>query len=156
MKIKWKTLTACLLIPVAAGALSAFLTRNGMQAFEQARQPVLTPPQWLFPIVWTVLYLMMGTASYLVAVSKKPLQLRRQALTVYAFQLAVNVIWPLIFFNLRQYLLAFIWLIFLWLLVWLTFTAFSRVNKTAGKLLVPYLLWLLFAAYLNFSVYLLN
>ncbi len=155
MKIHWKTLAISLAVPLGVGAVSAFFTRNGMQYFSQTvNQPALSPPSWLFPIVWTILFLMMGTASYIIAVSKHPAQ--KKALTAYALQLAVNFVWPLLFFNLKAYLFSFFWIILLWFLVWTAFTHFYKINSTAGKLLIPYLLWLIFAAYLNFGIYLLN
>ena len=155
MKINWKSLSLYLAVPLGIGGLSALFTRNGMQYFSQAvNQPALSPPSWIFPVVWTILFLMMGTASYIIAVSKHPA--RKKALGAYALQLALNFLWPVLFFNLKAYLISFFWIILLWLLVWLTFTRFFKINNTAGKLLIPYLLWLVFAAYLNFGVYLLN
>ena len=104
MKIQWKTLLVCILIPLAIGGLSAFVTRSGMEAFAQVNKPALAPPDWLFPIVWTILYVLMGIASYLVYTSDLPV---RTALTVYAIQLIFNFMWFIFFFNMQWYLFAF-------------------------------------------------
>ncbi len=153
MKIQWKNLITCLAIPLAVGSLASLLTRDSREAFESLTKPALAPPGWLFPVVWTILYLLMGIASYLVLVSKKP---NDKALNVYGIQLIFNFFWSLIFFNLKLYLPAFIWLVLLWLLILKTTSLFYQITKTAGYLLLPYLLWVTFAGYLNLSIYLLN
>lgn len=156
MKIQWKKLIICLGIPLAVGGLSALLTMNAMQTFSSVNQPPLSPPAWLFPVVWTILYLLMGLASYLVAVSGARRAKIDAALTVYALQLAVNFLWSPIFFNRQAYLLAFVWLVLLWVLILITLRRFAAVSPTAGWLLVPYLAWVTFAGYLNLGVYILN
>lgn len=153
MKIQWKNLITCLAIPLAVGSLSALLTQNSMAAFAAVNKPCLSPPGWLFPIVWTILYILMGIASYLVLTSGKP---NSTALSTYGIQLVFNFFWSIIFFNLRLYLFAFIWLVLLWLLILKTALLFYRISKPAGYLMVPYLLWVTFAGYLNLSIYLLN
>lgn len=153
MKIQWKKLIPCLLIPLAVGGLSAFLTRNAMDSFKMLAKPPLSPPGWLFPVVWTILYLLMGFASYLVITSGKA-----SALGIFAYgaQLIFNFFWPIFFFNREVYLFSFIWLVIMWLLILATTILFYRSTKPAGYLLIPYLLWVAFAGYLNFGVYLLN
>lgn len=153
MKIQWKNLVTCIAIPLAVGSLSALLTQNSMEIFEAADKPALAPPGWLFPVVWTILYILMGIASYLVLTSEKP---NDTALTLYAVQLAFNFFWPIIFFNLGLYLPAFIWLVLLWLLILRTTILFYQISKPAGYLMLPYLLWVTFAGYLNLSIYLLR
>lgn len=153
MKIQWKTLIICLIIPLAVGIISALLTRNNMETFDLINKPFLAPPGWLFPVVWTILYILMGIASYLVFISEKP---NKTALTVYGLQLIFNFFWSIIFFNLELYLFAFIWLVLLWLLIFKTAILFYQISKPAGYLMIPYLLWVTFAGYLNFSIYLLN
>lgn len=153
MKIQWKNLITCLAIPLAVGGLSALLTQNSMETFNSIIKPALAPPGWLFLVVWTILYILMGIALYLVIMSKKPYD---TALIVYSLQLIFNFFWSIIFFNLRQYLVAFIWLVLLWLLILQTALLFYKISKPAGYLMLPYLLWVTFAGYLNFSIYLLN
>ena len=153
MKIQWKQLVICLAIPLAVGIFSALLTRNSMETFAAIDKPPLSPPAWLFPVVWTILYVFMGIASYLVVISGKP---NRTALTVYGIQLVFNFLWPVIFFNLAQYLFAFIWLVLLWLLILITTNLFSHISIPAGYLMLPYLAWVTFAGYLNYAIYLLN
>ena len=155
-KINWKQLLLCIAIPLAVGGISALLTRNSMESFQNINQPPLSPPAWLFPVVWTILYTLMGIASYLVLSSgKNPIAIRA-SLWVYALQLLVNFLWPIFFFNLEAYLFSFFWLLLLWALVAFTILLFSQLSKASAWLLVPYLLWLTFAGYLNFAIYLLN
>lgn len=153
LKIQWKNLITCLAIPLAVGGLSALLTQNSMETFNSIMKPALAPPGWLFPVVWTILYILMGIASYLVIISKKPYH---TALIAYSLQLIFNFFWSIIFFNLRLYLFAFIWIVLLWLLILQTALLFYKISKPAGYLMLPYLLWVTFAGYLNFSIYLLN
>lgn len=155
MKIDWKKLLISLGIPLAVGGLSALLS-GGMTNYGAMNKPPLSPPGWVFPVVWTVLYLLMGYASYLIWTSDAPQSERRGALILYGAQLAANFIWPLIFFRAEMYLAALIWLVVLWILIFLTIRAFSKINERAGDLLIPYILWVTFAAYLNLGVYLLN
>ena len=156
MKQKWKQLIVCLLIPLAVGALSALLSGGGMAAFDQMNKPPLSPPGWLFPVVWTVLYLLMGFASWLVLTSGAPQPKIRKALIAYGLQLAVNFFWSIIFFGAELYLFAFVWLLLLWMLIIWTMVKFYDIRQLAGELLLPYLLWVTFAGYLNLAIYLLN
>lgn len=156
MKIDKKRLIICLAIPLVVGGAVGLLTMNSMEAFEALNQPPLSPPGWLFPVVWTVLYVLMGIASYLVSVSDAPHEEKARALWTYGIQLAFNFLWPIAFFNLKWYLFAFLWLVILWILILITALRFGRIRKPAGYLLVPYLLWVAFAGYLNLGIYLLN
>ena len=155
MKIHWKKLIICLAVPLAVGGL-ATLFSGGMSGDQIANQPPLSPPGWVFPVVWTVLYLLMGYASYRVLVSGAEKTQIQKSLRLYGAQLALNFLWPIIFFGFDAYLPAFIVLIGLWVLIFLTIRAFSKIDETAGNLLLPYLLWVTFAGYLNLGVYLLN
>jgi tryptophan-rich sensory protein len=155
-KIKWKQLVICIAIPLAVGGLAALLTRGGMEDYGEVYKPLLSPPAWVFPVVWSILYVMMGLASYLVYTSSASPERIRRALTAYALQLGANFIWPLLFFTLEIYLIAFIWLIVLFALALVCALRFGYIDARAGKLMVPYLVWLFFAAYLNLGVYLLN
>lgn len=156
MKIDKKRLIICLAIPLVVGGAAGLLTMNSMEAFEALNQPPLSPPGWLFPVIWTVLYVLMGIASYLVSVSDAPHEEKARALWTYGIQLAFNFLWPIAFFNLKWYLFAFLWLVILWILILITALRFGRIRKPAGYLLVPYLLWVAFAGYLNLGIYLLN
>ncbi len=153
-RINIKHLAVSLAISLGVGALSGLLSMGGMKKFESVAKPPLTPPDVVFPIVWTILFALMGISAYLIY-EENP-RILSGALTVYAIQLAVNFIWPLFFFNLQMYLVAFLIIIALWLLIIVMIKRFYAVNKTAALLQIPYLLWVTFAAYLNFGVYLLN
>ena len=151
-----KTLVVCLLFPLIAGGVSGFLTRNGMETFAYLNKPPLSPPGIVFTIVWTVLYLMMGLASWLVLTSGERPEQIRQALFFYVVQLIVNVLWPVFFFSLGWYLFSFFWLLLLFLLILVVIWLFSDLSQTAAWVMVPYLIWTVFAGYLNLGVYLLN
>lgn len=155
LKVRWKALTAALAIPLAAGGLSALLS-GGMDVYAELNRPPLSPPGWLFPVVWTLLYLMMGLASCRVCVLRYPVRERREALRLYALQLLVNVLWPPLFFRFGLYWAAAVWLAVLTALVAMTLARFRRLDDLAGLLLWPYLLWCCFALYLNAGVALLN
>ena len=144
MKIKWKPLIISILIPLAVGGLSAFLTRDGMMAFESLEMPPLSPPRWLFPIAWTILYVLMGIASYLVFTSGNPYR-SKTALTFYGIQPIFNFFWSLIFFNLNEFLIAFVWLVIMLFFIIVTSVLFYRISRPAGYLLIPYILWVTFA-----------
>lgn len=156
LKIDLKKLLVALAVPLAVGGLSALLSRVATERFDSLEKPPLAPPSWVFPVVWTVLFVLMGIASYLVAVEKAEEKQKKAALTVYGIQLAFNFAWTLIFFNAGAYLFAFVWLIILWLLIIATVYLFSKIRFAAGLLLVPYALWVAFAGDLNYSIYLLN
>ena len=155
MKIQWKPLLIALAIPLGVGALSA-LVSGGMGDYAQLNRPPLSPPGWVFPIVWTVLYLLMGYASYRVYLSNAPQEEKGRALLLYGAQLVLNFLWSPVFFGLQWRLVAFFLLIALWVLVVLTMQAFSKIDELSGDLLLPYVLWITFAAYLNLGAYLLN
>lgn len=152
--IKLKPLLASLVISLGMGGLSALLTQNAMEQYGGLRQPPLSPPGWLFPAVWFVLFVLMGMAAYLVWMRDSTG--RNGALILYGAQLVFNFFWTLIFFNLQNYALAFFWLLALWLLILLTTLQFFKETTAAGWLLVPYLAWVAFAGYLNAGVWLLN
>ena len=148
-----KKLLASLAVPLAVGGLSALLTKDSIEKFDSLSKPALSPPGWLFPVVWTVLFVLMGLACYLVVTSGRS---NRVTLTLYGVQLFFNLLWSLIFFRAEAYPAAFVWLVLLWLLISATTVLFYRISKPAGLLMLPYLLWVTFAGYLNLSIYLLN
>ena len=155
MKIN-KKLIICLAIPLVVGGIAALLTGGSMKDFAELNQPPLSPPGWLFPVVWTILYILMGIASYMVLTSGKSQESIRPALVFYGIQLALNFMWPIFFFSLSAYLFSFIWLVVLWLLIIATIFSFYRLSHPAGWLMVPYLIWVSFAGYLNLGIYILN
>lgn len=156
MKKNWKTYAFWILATVAVGALSGILSRSGMQDFEDTViQPPLSPPMILFPIVWTVLYTLMGIGAARVYLSGAELG-KNRCLNLYVVQLVVNFFWSLIFFNAAAYGFALLWLLLLiGLVVWMTL-CFWTVDRLAAFLQIPYILWLLFAAYLNYGIWQLN
>ena len=127
-----------------------------MSMFALLSKPPLSPPGWLFPLVWTILYTLMGIASYLVFTSGQDSDEIKWALQVYALQLIFNFFWTILFFNFELYFFAFFWLIALLALIILTTVLFYKVSKPAAYLMIPYIIWVTFAAYLNFGVALLN
>ena len=155
-QVKTKELLIAIAIPMAVGGAAAFLSRNGFREFEKLYKPLLTPPGWVFAVVWTVLYVLMGLASYLVYTSEASAPRRRRALKVYGAQLVANFLWPVLFFALGLHLAALLWLLVLGLLALLCYTLFRYISPRAGQLLLPYLIWTLFAVYLNLGIVLLN
>ena len=127
-----------------------------MQEYGMVIKPPLSPPAILFPIVWTILYVLMGVGSYLVLTSDGRKEEIKSALSVYVWQLLVNFLWPTFFFNFGWYLFSFFWLVLLWILVLIMLIRFYRVSKVAAYINIPYLVWLTFAGYLNLGVYFLN
>lgn len=156
MKPNWKKLLLCIAIPLGVGALSALLTMDGMKTFAEIEKPPLTPPGWVFGVVWTILYILMGVASYLVLTSGKEPKAIRDALTLYGIQLGFNFFWSIFFFNYSLYLFSLFWLILLWVLILATLVRFNKISNLAGDLILPYLIWVTFAGYLNYGIYLLN
>ena len=156
MKIKWKELIIAVAIPLLVGGLSALLTSGAMQSFNEINKPPLSPPGWLFPVVWTLLYALMGIASHLIYTAKYSAGLAGNALLFYMLQLIFNFFWSIIFFNWEAYLLAFIWLLILLALIIVTTVKFYRISKAAAYLMIPYIIWVSFAGYLNLGIYLLN
>lgn len=156
-KIQWKYLLISLGLSLGIGALSALLTIGSFKDFyDTIITPPLTPPSIVFPIVWTVLFLLMGISAYLVYVSYASKATKRSALEIYFFQLLVNFVWPIIFFNYRLFLVAFVWILLLIALVIFMIIKFFKASKTSAFLQIPYLLWISFAAYLNLAIFILN
>ncbi|MBQ8527833.1 MAG: tryptophan-rich sensory protein [Lachnospiraceae bacterium] len=156
MKINIKKLVVCIAIPLAVGGVAAFLTRGAVTEFATIEKPPFAPPAWLFSVVWTILYTLMGISSYLISESKSSSDQKEQAITLYFYQLVVNFLWPIFFFNFGWYLFSFFWLVLLWVLVYQMIKQFLNINKIAGYLNIPYLIWLTVAAYLNFGIWWLN
>ena len=155
MRIEWKKLLICIAIPLAVGGLSALFTSGNMDLYNEINQPSLAPPGWVFPVVWTILYVLMGIALYIVVITKTRDD-KRRAIISFGVQLFFNFFWSILFFNARAFLFAFVWLIFLWLAIIANIYFFYKINKNAGKLLIPYLVWVTFAGYLNLAIFLIN
>ena len=156
MKRNWKPYLWWILLAEAVGGLSGWLTRNGTKIYQQSiAQPPLSPPGWVFPVVWTILFALMGISAARVYLAP-PSRERSQGLNLFIAQLVVNFFWSPIFFNLQAFGFSFFWLLMLWgLVLWMIFN-FRNMDPLAAKLQIPYLLWLTFAAYLNLGVWFLN
>lgn len=155
-KVAWKTYLLWIVGVEAVGALAGFLTRDASQIYsETITKPPLSPPGIVFPIVWAILYLLMGIGAariYLAPESKE----RSRSLRIFFVQLAFNFLWSIIFFNFQSFGFAFIWLMALWVLILWMILSFRKVDPLAAWLQIPYLLWVTFAAYLNLGVWWLN
>ena len=155
MKINWKNLIVSIAISVGVGVLSGFLTMDHTAIYLEVSKPILSPPIWVFPLVWNILFVLMGISAYLIF-SAEESQERTQALWIYGVQLLFNFGWPILFFNVQNFLWAFVLLIVLWILILLMKLRFAEIDKLAAKLQMPYLVWVTFAGYLNLMIYLLN
>ncbi len=153
MKSKTNLIIA-ILIPLAVGAVSAYISRGGMEAYKMVEQPPLSPPDIVFPIVWTILYTLMGISSYMIYTSDSGE--KDNALKWYGIQLTLNFFWSIIFFRFMLFLPAFIWLVLLIIAIGIMIYKFYGIKPLAAYLNVPYILWCIFAAYLNLGVYILN
>lgn len=146
-----------IIIPLAVGGLAAFLTRGNMMIYDDIAKPPLAPPAILFPIVWTLLYILMGISCARIYLKKTVMKEEvSSALIVYAVQLGFNFFWSLIFFNLRAFLFAFWWLLALWMLIIIMLLKFRRIDGAAAAINIPYLFWVTFAGYLNLAIYIIN
>lgn len=155
LSVRTKSLIKNLAIPLLVGAIAGFLTNADVKEFTAtAKQPFFAPPGWVFPVVWTILYILMGFSAYIIENTSS--SRKKRALTVYYIQLFFSFVWSFIFFSAGNYLLAFIWIILLWVLIIATILEFKMIKTRAAYFLIPYLIWVTFAAILNFSVYLLN
>lgn len=154
MKIRNKSaFIISIFIPIAVGSMSALLSGN-MSSYTTLNKPPLSPPGFVFPITWTILYILMGISSYIVYSSSSPN--KSKALLLYVIQLVFNFFWSIIFFRYSLYLIAFIWIIALICMIAIMIRQFYFVSHIAAYLQIPYLLWCLFAAYLNFFIFILN
>ena len=151
---RWKLYIGFCLFPLAIGALSALLSSSGMSQYDMLTPPPLSPPGILFPIVWTVLFLLMGIGS--ARVYEKCCQGCPNALQVYSIQLALNFFWSIFFFSFQWRFFAFLWLLLLLGAVLSMMRCFYRVDRLSAYLQIPYVFWVLFAGYLNLGFALLN
>jgi len=154
-KIDWIQLLTIILISELVGVLGSLLSGNPGVIYTSFVKPPLSPPGWLFGIIWPVLYLLMSIAAYIIYQTPQTLE-RKEATTFYWIQLFVNFLWPIVFFRFEWYWIAVGIIILLDILVLITTLRFYKINKAAGYLMIPYLLWILFATYLNFGIAVLN
>lgn len=150
-----KKLITSLLIPIVTGGASALLIRSDTDIYKTLEKPPLAPPAWLFPVAWTLLYLLMGISLYLIR-SEKTTQDKNSAYILFALQLLLNFLWSPVFFIARAFLPSLVILILLLACVGVMIYVFCKLSKTAALLQMPYFLWLIFAGYLNSAVYILN
>ena len=155
-KHKWKTYAFWILLAEAVGALSGWVTRDGTEAYNTSvLQPSFSPPSIVFPIVWAILFALMGIGASRIWLAP-PSAARTQSTVLFLLQLAVNFFWSIIFFNMQAFGFAFVWLILLWILILWMIISFYKVDRAAAYLQIPYLLWVTFAAILNYAVWQLN
>lgn len=140
------------LLPLAVGFLSYYITKNNMALYDTINKPPLSPPSWLFSVIWSVLYLLMGVSSFLVYKNAR----RIGPLFIYFLSLFANFFWSIVFFNWREFGFSFVWLALLWVLILFTIIDYCKVSKPAAVLQIPYLLWVTFAGYLNLAIWILN
>lgn len=157
MKLKyWKPYIVSAGIALGVGTLSSLLFIAGMRVYEETvTKPAMTPPGWIFAVVWTILYVLMGISAAKVWLTRLSTH-KSRGLNYYVVQLIVNFFWSLIFFNAQAFGFALVWLLLLWTLVLLMILQFGKADRSAAMLQIPYLIWLTFAAYLNFGVCILN
>jgi len=153
MKINYKKLILIILGTILIGSFFSFFIPNSRGFYTSLEKPPLSPPGILFPIVWTILYVLMGISLYIVSESDVK---KEENYLIYIIQLIVNSLWTLLFFGFNLQFLSFLWILLLIVLVVVMIVSFYQTNKIAGLLQIPYLLWLMFAAYLNLGIYILN
>lgn len=151
MKINIKNLIKSILIPVLGGMVIGFLIKGNID-YNNLNKPFLSPPSLVFPIVWFILYILMGISSYLIL----QINYKSKSLLIYRLQLVVNLLWSILFFTLKLRLLSLIWLFMLIILVIKMIKEFYELNKISALIQIPYLIWLTFAFYLNAGIYFLN
>lgn len=154
-KKKIKTYGLFILFTELVGVVAGLFTSMGMDDYKQVVKPALTPPDIVFPIVWTILYALMGISAARIWLSK-PTKERNHGLIIWGAQLFFNFFWSLIFFNLQAYGFAFFWILILWALIVAMIYTFNKTDRLASVLQIPYLLWVTFATYLNLMVWILN
>ena len=151
-----KKIVISIAIPLLVGALSAFLSGNQSGVYTSFNLPPLSPPPWVFAVVWPILYVLMGISAYLISSTEADATLKKRAFVLYALQLVFNFFWSIWFFRFELLGFSFLWILLLFALVILTALAFYDINRLAGWLFLPYIAWLAFASYLNYMVWMLN
>lgn len=155
-KVYFISLLINLIIPVGGAALVGYLNKNSFEIYRSLEKPFFSPPAIVFPIVWTILYTLMGIAAYRYYIKNKIKGLNRDGYFYYIVQLLCNFAWTFLFFSFRLYGLSFLWIIVITILVLITTLKFLRLDKIAGFLMIPYIIWLAFAGVLNYFIWMLN
>lgn len=155
-KFDLKKILISIAIPLSVGGISALIVNGNTDIYSKINQPPLAPPSWIFPVVWTVLYLLMGISLYIVWNTRTDSGKKQLAFLLFGIQLFLNLIWSPIFFGLQLFLPALIVLVFTWIFTAAMIVSFYAISKPAALLQIPYIIWLTFAGYLNFAIYLLN
>lgn len=145
-----------ILLAQGVGFLSGFLSMNSSSAYENFNKPFFSPPGWIFPVVWTILFALMAVSAYRIWMKGKPGEEASKALLLYGIQLFLNFLWSIIFFRYRLYAIAFLELLVLLVFILLTTFEFYRIDKTAAYLMIPYIAWVSFAGVLNYTIWMLN
>lgn len=156
LKRNRQTYIISIAIPLITGVLASIITSGQMQIYKTLVKPPLSPPAIIFPIVWTILYVLMGISSAMIVLTPANKKEQRFAITLYIMQLALNFLWSIVFFNFRAFKASFVIIVMLWYTIFRMILAFMQVNKSAALLQIPYLLWVTFATYLNLAIVLLN
>lgn len=154
MQIKWKPLACSIAIPLALGLLVGFLTKDSMGIYEQLNKPSMALPGYVFQAIWLILFALLGIASYIIYVSNSPE--KEKALQLYEINILLIFVWPVIFFLFQSHYIAFLIIIILWGVAFTMVSMFTQISRLAGWILLPYFIWVTYAAYLNFQILLLN
>lgn len=154
MQIKWKPLACSITIPLAFGLLVGWLTKDSMDIYEQLNKPAMALPGYAFSAVWLILFVLMGISSYIIYVSTSPE--REKAMRLYEINLLLLFIWPITFFLFQSYFLAFVIAIIIWGVAFTMVSMFTQISRLAGWILLPYFIWVTYAAYLNLQILMLN
>lgn len=155
-QFKLLPLIGSILLPISGSLVVGYLNRNAMAIYSSLERPSFAPPGWIFMVVWPILYILMGISAYRIYMIRDQGKDVGKALFFYLIQLLLNFLWSFLFFSFRLYGLAFIELVILFIFVLITFIKFIKIDRVAGFLLIPYLLWIMFAGVLNFMIWVKN
>lgn len=154
MQIKWKPLACSITIPLVFGLLVGWLTKDSMDIYEQLNKPAMALPGYAFSAVWLIQFVLMGVSSYIIYVSPSPERVK--AMRLYEINLLLIFMWPIIFFTFQSYFLAFVIAIIIWGVAFTMVSMFTQISRLAGWILLPFFIWVTYAAYLNLQILMLN
>ncbi len=155
MNERKKSIIIFLAVTIAVGLLASYLIMDYTDRYLILQKPEAAPPKWIFPVAWSILYILMGIAGGLAYCTAGNDQ-KKNVIILYGLQLFVNFLWPVFFFRAGNIMLAFYALLFLWVIVLANILLYAKINRYSAYLFAPYIIWVSFAAYLNYSIYLLN